>query len=173
MTIGYFAAIGTVLLAILTLTQAQNALAQTAATPTYRIGTIVVEAPWSREAPGGVKRAVGYMRITNTGQQADRLLGGTAAGTGRLEVHQSVTSDEFTRMQAVAEGLVIGPGETVEVKPGAMHAMLVDLHRGPKADEIIKGTLIFEKAGAVDIEYRIGGVGIRNPPTAAAGHHHH
>jgi copper(I)-binding protein len=173
MKIGYFAGIGTVLLAILTLTQAPDALAQTPAPPTYRMGTIVVEAPWSREAPGGVKRAVGYMRITNTGQQADRLLGGTAAGAGRLEVHQSVASDGFTRMQAVAEGLVIGPGETVELKPGAVHAMLVDLHRGPKAGEIIEGTLILEKAGTVDIEYQIGGVGIRNAPTAAVGHHHH
>ncbi|MBL0408128.1 copper chaperone PCu(A)C [Microvirga aerilata] len=167
------AGIAAVLLTIVALTDARGTLAQTAAPASYRVGPILVEAPWSREAPGGVRRAVGYMRITNTGQQADRLVGGTAAGPGRLEVHQSVTADGFARMQAVAEGLVIGPGETVELKPGGPHVMLVDLRQGPKAGEIIKGTLVFEKAGMVDIEYQVGGVGIRSAPTAAAGHHHH
>ncbi|WP_201861490.1 copper chaperone PCu(A)C [Microvirga soli] len=168
----FSAVVGAVLLGAVAGINIRHASAQTAEPPTYRIGSIVIEVPWSREAPGGVKRAVGYMRITNTGQQADRLLGGTAAETGRLEIHQSVTSDGFTRMQAVAEGLVIDPGETVELKPGAVHAMLVDLHRGPKAGEIIKGTLVFEKAGIVEIEYQIGRAGVRNAPTAAAGHHH-
>ncbi|MGF9759432.1 copper chaperone PCu(A)C [Microvirga sp. 0TCS3.31] len=172
MKIVYSAVVGAVLLATVVGISTRYASAQAAEPPTYRIGSIVIEEPWSREAPGEVKRAVGFMRITNIGQQADRLLGGTAAGTGRLEIHQSVTSDGFTRMQAVAEGLVIDPGETVELRPGAMHAMLVDLHRGPKAGEIIKGTLVFEKAGIVEIQYQIGRAGVRNAPTAAAGHHH-
>lgn len=161
-----------VLLTVLAMGSSQSASAQAAGPGTYHIGTIVVEAPWSREAPGGMKRAVGYMRITNTGQHSDRLVGGTAATTGRLEVHQSTTSDGLTQMQAITDGLVIGPGESVELKPGAMHAMLVDLPRGPKAGETIKGTLMFEKAGAIEIEYQVGSVGIRHAPTAAAGHHH-
>jgi copper(I)-binding protein len=172
MNIVYSAVVGAVLLAAVAGINTGHASAQTAEPPTYRVRSIVIEAPWSREAPGGVKRAVGYMRITNTGQQADKLLGGTAAGAGRLEIHQSVTSDGITRMQAVAEGLVIAPGETVELKPGAVHAMLVDLQRGPRAGETIKGTLMFEKAGIVEIEYQIGRAGVRDAPTAAAGHHH-
>jgi copper(I)-binding protein len=162
----------TVLLTVLAMGSSQSAPAQAVGSGTYRIGAIVVEAPWSREAPGGVKRAVGYMRITNTGQHPDRLVGGTAATTGRLEVHQSTTSDGLTQMQAIKDGLVIGPGESVELKPGAMHGMLVDLPRGPKAGEIIKGTLMFERAGAIEIEYQVGSVGIRHAPTAAASHHH-
>ena len=172
MKFAYSAVICAILLTMLSFGGAQVTSAQTAKMSTYRVGAIVVEAPWSREAPGGVKRAVGYMRISNTGSKPDRLLSGTAAVTGRLEVHQSVVADGFTRMQAVTEGLEIRPGETVELKPGAMHAMLMDLPRGPKAGETIKGTLVFEKAGIVEIEYVVGGLGSRVAPTMA-GHHHH
>jgi periplasmic copper chaperone A len=139
----------------------------------FRAGAIVVEAPWSREAPGSMKRTAGYMSITNTGSKPDRLVGGTAAATGRFEVHHSVTSGGVTRMQAVEGGLEIKPGETVELKPGGIHAMLVDLPKGPKAGETIKGTLQFENAGALEIEYQVGGLGTQAAPKMAGAHHHH
>ena len=158
-------------LVVLSMTGIQAALAQP--TPGYRAGGILVDAPWSREAPAGAKRTVGYMRISNTGSQPDRLVDGTVAATGRFELHRSVTVDGITRMQALAEGLEIRPGETVEFKPGAMHAMLVDLPRAPKAGDTIKGTLVFERAGPVEIEYQVGGPGSRSAPVMAGHHHHH
>jgi periplasmic copper chaperone A len=167
----HLAAKRAVFLVVLSTVGIQAASAQPAP-GVYRAGGILVEAPWSREAPGGVRQSVGYMRISNTGSQPDRLVGGTAATTGRSEVHRSVTVDGVTRMEAVAEGLEIRSGETVELKPGAMHAMLVDLPRGPKAGEIVKGTLVFEKAGTVEIAYQVGGLGTRVAP-AVAGHHPH
>jgi copper(I)-binding protein len=159
-------------LVVLSMAGIQAALAQPAPGE-YRAGGILVDAPWSREAPAGAKLAVGYMRISNTGSQPDRLVGGTVAATGRFELHRSVTVDGITRMQALAEGLEIRPGETVEFKPGAMHAMLVDLPRAPKAGDTIKGTLVFERAGPVEIEYQVGGPGSRSAPVMAGHHHHH
>jgi copper(I)-binding protein len=48
--------------------------------------------------------------------------------------------------------------------------MLVDLARPLKEGEAIKGTLVFERAGTLAIEYRVAGVGAQS---AGAGHHHH
>jgi periplasmic copper chaperone A len=137
--------------------------------PTYRAGSLTVEAPWSRATPGGAKVGSGYMRIVNRGSEPDRLIGGTAAVAARIEVHESSTVDGVARMRPVEGGLLIRPGETVELKPGGLHAMLVDLARPLKEGEVIKGTLVFERAGTIAIEYRVGGIGAQS----AGSHHHH
>ena len=139
-------------------------------TSTFRAGSLVIEAPWSRATPGGARVGGGYMRIVNRGSEPDRLIGGTAAIAARVEVHESSTVGGVARMRPVEGGLPIRPGETVELKPGGLHAMLVDLTRPLKQGEVVKGTLVFEKAGTVEIEYRVGGIGAQG---AGGGHHHH
>jgi copper(I)-binding protein len=145
---------------------ASPALAQHA--PTFRAGSLVIEAPWSRATPGGAKVGAGYMRIVNRGAEPDRLIGGTTAVAG-FELHETTTVDGVARMRPVEGGLVVKPGEAVELKPGGLHAMLTDLKRPLKQGETVKGTLVFEKAGAVAIEYRVGGIGAQS----AGGHGHH
>lgn len=150
---------------VLSLMGIAPALAQAA--PSYQAGSLVVEAPWSRATPGGAKIGSGYMRIVNRGSEPDRLIGGTAAVAARVEVHESSDVDGVARMRPVEGGLPIRPGEAVELKPGGLHAMLVDLTAPLREGDTIKGTLVFEKAGTVAIEYRVTGVG------SAGGHHHH
>ena len=143
----------------------------TAAAPTaFTVGSLVVEAPWSRATPGAAKVAAGYMRIVNRGTEPDRLIGGSAAVAGRVEVHESSNVGGVARMREVEGGVPIAPGETVDLKPGGLHAMLVDLRAPLKEGDLVKGTLIFEKAGTLAIEYRVSGVGAQ---TAGTGHDHH
>ena len=106
----------------------------------------------------------------NCGTEPERLIGGTSTVAARVEVHESLTVDGVARMRPVEGGLLIKPGETVELKPGGLHAMLVDLTRPLKEGETIKGTLVFEKAGTVAIEYRVAGIGAHS---AGGGHQHH
>jgi copper(I)-binding protein len=124
----------------------------------------VVEAPWSRATPGGAKVGSGYMRITNTGSQPDRLVGGSTVVAERFEVHRSIVVEGVARMEPVTGGLEIGPGQTVELKPGSLHAMLVNLRQGLKQGETVKGMLVFEKAGVLKIEYQVGGIGAQAAP---------
>jgi len=140
---------------------------------TYRAGAIVVEAPWSRATPGGAKVGSGYMRITNTGSEADRLVGGSTVVAERFEVHRSTVVEGVARMEPVTGGLEIAPGQTVELKPGALHAMLVNLRQGLKPGETVKGILVFEKAGVLKIEYQVGGIGAQAAPAAANAHQNH
>lgn len=148
-----------------------HAMAQ--APETYRAGAIVVEAPWSRATPGGAKVAGGYMRITNTGSETDRLVGGSTVVAERFEVHRSTVTDGVARMEPVTGGLEIPPGQTVELKPGALHAMLVNLRQGLKPGDKIKGMLVFEKAGVLKIEYQVGGIGAQAAPAASNAHNSH
>ncbi len=137
--------------------------------PSVRVGALVIEAPWTRATPGGARVAGGYMRITNTGREPDRLTGGSFPLAGRFEVHEMATANGVMTMRELARGLEIGPGQTVELKPGGFHVMFMDLREPVREGRPIKGTLVFEKAGTVEIEYRVAPIGARGPRPLTAG----
>lgn len=137
----------------------------------YKVGSLTIEAPWARATPGGAKVAGGFMKITNTGKEPDRLIGGTVPFAGRFEVHEMAVEGGIMKMRELSKGLEIKPGQTVELKPGGYHVMFMDLKSGLKEGEAVKGTLVFEKAGKVDVEYKVGPIGGGAP--AGGGHSHH
>lgn len=163
----------TALLSILTLSLGTVPHAMAQDSESFRAGPIVVEAPWSRATPGGARVASGYMRITNTGAEPDRLVGGSTVAAERFEVHRSTVANGVARMEPVAGGLEIGPGQTVELKPGSLHAMLVNLRQPLKQGETVGGMLVFEKAGVIQIRYHVGGIGAQAAPAAANAHQNH
>ena len=140
-------------------------------TKIYKVGSLTIEAPWARATPGGAKVAGGYMKITNNGKEPDRLIGGTVPFAGRFEVHEMSVEGGIMKMRELSKGLEIKPGQTVELKPGGYHVMFMELKSGLKEGEVVKGTLVFEKAGKVDVEYKVGPIGGGAP--AGGGHSHH
>jgi hypothetical protein len=134
-----------------------------------RVGALAIEAPWTRATPQGARVAGGYMRITNTGTQPDRLIGGSFPLAGRFEVHEMAMANGVMTMRELAKGLEIGPGQTVELKPGGFHVMFMDLREPVRQGAPIQGTLVFERAGTVEITYQVAPVGARAP---ASGHSH-
>ena len=58
-------------------------------------------------------------------------------------------------------------GASVVLKPFSHHLMMMDLKQPLKAGQKIKGTLVFEKAGSVAIEYLVDPLGADGPATGA------
>jgi periplasmic copper chaperone A len=139
------------------------------ATASYRLGPLLVEAPWARATPGGAPVAAGYLRITNTGASPDRLIGGSLPIAGAVEVHDVAMVDGVMKMRRLESGLEIRPGQTVELKPGGFHLMFTGLRGGLKEGEQVGGTLIFEKGGTLAIEYRVAPIGAQS----GSAHSHH
>jgi copper(I)-binding protein len=137
-------------------------LATPIADKTYKIGAVVIEAPWTRATPGGAKVGGAYLKITNTGTEPDRLIGGTLPVAAEVEVHEMSMTDGVMKMRKLDKGLEIKPGETVELKPGGFHIMFTGLKSGLKQGEPIKGTLQFEKSGSVEVEYRVAPIGAQS-----------
>jgi copper(I)-binding protein len=133
-------------------------------------GAIAIEQPWSRATPAGATVGGGYLRVTNTGREPDRLIGGTFPLAARVELHEMSMADNVMRMKQVTGGLEIKPGESVELRPGGYHLMFVDLREGLKDGQMVKGTLVFEKAGPIEVEYQIRGMAGAAAPAA---HQHH
>jgi copper(I)-binding protein len=129
---------------------------------TYSAGELQIGNPWARATPKGAKVSAGYLTITNKGTQPDRLIGGSATVASRFEVHTTVTENGVGRMRQV-EALEIKPGETIELKPGGMHVMLTGLKQPLQRGQTVKGTLVFEKAGTVAIEFAVQAPGAGAP----------
>ncbi|MDN3571437.1 DUF1775 domain-containing protein, partial [Methylobacterium longum] len=53
----------------------------------YTAGALRIGHPWSRATPAGAKVAGGYLTITNTGTEPDRLTAATLDGASQGEVH--------------------------------------------------------------------------------------
>jgi periplasmic copper chaperone A len=140
------------------------------ATKPIKVGDLLIETTWLREPPDGARVAGGFMRITNSGKVADRLMGGSTTFAKRFEVHEMAVVDGVMRMRELTAGIEIKPGQTVELKPGGLHVMFMDLIERPKAGESRKTTLVFEKAGKVEIDMTVTPLGNR-PPVKGHGHH--
>jgi copper(I)-binding protein len=125
----------------------------------YKAGAIEIDHPWSRATPRGASVAAGYFKLTNTGAAPDRLVAATSAAAGRVEIHEMATVDGVMKMRPIKDGVELKAGATVEFKSGGYHLMMFDLKQQLQQGQRIKGTLTFEKAGPVDVEYVVEGVG--------------
>jgi periplasmic copper chaperone A len=151
---------GLVLAAALTL------IAGPSVAESYKVGAIVIEQPWARATPKGATIGAGYMKITNTGSEPDRLIGGSVPFAGRFEVHSMTMEQGVMKMRELKDGLEIKPGETVELKPGGYHVMFVDLKEPLKQGEDVSVTLKFAKAGTIEVKYPVEPVGAGGPGMA-------
>jgi periplasmic copper chaperone A len=148
---------GVALAAILGLTLAAPAMAD-----------VVGSAGWSRATPPGAKEAVGYLVLTNNGDEERKLLKITSPVSDRVGIHRStVDSQGVARMWPVGS-VTLAPGESLRFEPSGLHVMFSELLKPFKAGEKIPLTLQFdgfEKPFTVLLEVRSL---VPDPP--AAGH---
>jgi len=124
----------------------------------YKVGSLTISEPWSRATPKGTRVGVGYMTIKNNGTTPDRLIGGSVDAADRFQLHAMSMKNGVAKMREL-KGIEIKPGQTIEFKPGGSHIMFVNLKRPLSKGEHINGTLAFERAGKLQIEYSVEGIG--------------
>jgi copper(I)-binding protein len=125
----------------------------------FKAGSIEIKHP-GRAPPRRVRKvAGGFMKADqhrDRARPADRRL-----DRQRGEIRNSRVGDGGRRDEdaAAAEGHRDQAGETVELKPGSYHLMFVGLKAPFEKGKRVKGTLQFEKAGTVEVEYAIEAAG--------------
>ena len=125
----------------------------------YKLGSLVINHPWSRATPKGATVAGGYLKITNTGTTADRFVAGSSNAGKRFEIHEMSLDGGVMKMRELKEGVEIAPGATVEFKPGSYHVMFVDIAKPFAKGDKVKASLTFEKAGKLEVEFWVGDIG--------------
>ena len=148
------------------------AVAQPSSAHDYHVGSLHIDHPWAMATPNGAKVGAGYMKITNEGKQPDRLISLSSPAAKKVTLHATIQEGNVMKMRALDNGLEIKPGETVELKPEGIHLMFEDLKGPLKAAARVQGTLVFEKAGKIDVDYTVEPMGTKAPPAAMPAHEH-
>lgn len=134
-----------------------------------KVGSITVSGAQARATVPGQTAGGGFLRLDNQGP-ADRLVSATAPVSARVELHTMRMEGDVMRMRQI-DAIELPAGGKVELKPGGMHLMFMELKAPLKAGEIVPVTLRFEKAGEVTVKMPVQ---VPTLPTAAAasGHEH-
>ncbi|MGN6306202.1 MAG: copper chaperone PCu(A)C [Mesorhizobium sp.] len=130
------------------------AIAGPASAHDFKAGQIEINHPWSRPTPPSAPVAGGYMKLINSGTETDRLVEVTSPIAERTEIHRSVVKDGVASMRPV-EGLAVEPGATVDFEAEKLHVMFIKPNHQLKDGEKFPATLVFEKAGSVDVEFMV------------------
>jgi copper(I)-binding protein len=64
-------------------------------------------------------------------------------------------------MRPLEQGIALPAGAKVVFKPGGYHIMFMELKEPLKQGDMVKGTLTFEKAGSVEVEFKVGAIGAK------------
>ncbi len=127
------------------------------------VGDLKIEASWTRATPPGARVGAGYLVITNTGDEPDVLVGGSAPFASLIEIHEMSMIDGTMRMRPIDGGLVIAPGATEKLQPGGNHVMFMGLTEGIEEGSPVIATLEFERAGTVELMFTPGPMGGGSP----------
>lgn len=119
------------------------------------------------ETAEGMKNGAVLLNIKNTGAEDDKLVSASSDVADKTEIHEMAEENGVMKMREV-KSVDVKAGETVELKAGGYHIMLMGLKKPLKADEKFPMTLTFEKAGAVTKD-----VGVVSRKTTAADHSSH
>jgi copper(I)-binding protein len=106
---------------------------------------VKVEDAWVRPSVQGQTSSGGYMKLTSPKEVTLVAVSSPAAGTA--EVHEMKMEGDVMRMLPM-ERLRLPAGKTVELKPGGLHVMLMDLKAPLRKDSSIPLRLVFrDEAG--------------------------
>lgn len=141
------------------------AFALPAAAHDYTAGDIAIGHPWTRAA-GANATGAGFMTLRNTGTQPDRLVSAASPIARHIELHTHVRDGDVMRMRPV-ESVPVPAGQSVELRPGGYHLMMMGLTAPLQQGARVPVTLRFERAGEVQVELSVEAAGAR-----ASGHGH-
>lgn len=135
----------------------------------YEAGALHVGHPWARASAGAAPTGAAYLTIENRGAVADRLLAVETQASRRAELHTHLEENGVMKMREVEGGIELPAGATVALAPGGLHVMLMGLAAPLEEGARFPLTLVFEKAGRLEVEIAVEPMGYR-PEGAAQGH---
>jgi copper(I)-binding protein len=126
------------------------------------VGHIVVTAAWARATPPGAKVGVAYLTIENRGSEEVRLRGATVDAASSASIHETIEENGIAKMHPVSD-LAVAAGASLEMRPGGLHLMLMDLHAPIKQGDDLSITLEFANAGRVTVPLQVAPIGAAGP----------
>jgi periplasmic copper chaperone A len=140
----------------------------------YRAGELHIDHPWARATAPQQPNGAAYFTVTNHGAGADRIVEAQSPVAATVELHtHDVDSEGVMRMRQV-EAIEVPAGDATALRPGGLHVMLIGLEAPLVEGETFPLTLVFEAAGAVEVEVQVESVthGVDEAEPMGHGHGH-
>ena len=154
------------------------ALIAVASTPSWqgysaekKVGSLMIQDPRARATAPGAPVGAGYLTIMNMGEQEDLLVRVNAPFAGHTELHEIKMDGDVAKMRPLQSGLKIPAGKSVNLTPGGLHLMFMDLQHPLKAGDTHTIGLHFKYHGEVSALLTV-----RSDPSQSGtenDHHHH
>ena len=109
--------------------------------------TVEVTGAWVRATVPGQQGTGAFMRIT--ARDGARLVGVSSPVAGVAEVHEMKMDGDIMKMRAVP-ALELPPGQTVQLRPGGYHLMLMELKQPLPKGSTVPLTLRLQDAQGVE-----------------------
>ena len=122
-----------------------------------------ISSPWASPTSADDKSAAVFMTVMNHRRDDVVLTEIKTPAADKVMIHNVVTKDGKRIMEMAKNGLPLAKHQIVIMEPGGTHIMLMGLKEPLKEGAMIPMTLIFDKAGPIDIK-----VSIAKPETAPA-----
>lgn len=117
----------------------------------YKIGNLQVEHAVARPSFPGQPSGAAYLSIENKGKDADKLMSVSTPVAKSAQIHTMSMEGNVMKMREV-EGIELKPSSKTVMQAGSgYHIMLVGLKHPLKVGDHFPLTLVFEKAGKLNV----------------------
>ncbi|OWS71036.1 copper chaperone PCu(A)C [Polynucleobacter campilacus] len=123
-----------------------------------KVGSIKVEQAYTRSTVSGQMAAGGFMKIENKGSGADQLISASSPVAGEVQLHEMAMEGNVMKMRQVKD-IPVPAGGSVELKPGGLHLMFMNIKAPLSAGESVLVKLKFAKAGEVEVKMPVNAMG--------------
>ena len=143
-------------LAVAGITVLGGAFAQ-GVTKTVTTNAIKIENAYTRATAPGQQVAGGFMKIENPGA-ADQLIFASSPVAGEVQLHEMAMEGNVMKMRQLKD-IPVPAGGSVELKPGGLHLMFMNIKAPLTAGETVPVKLKFAKAGEVEVKMPVNAMG--------------
>lgn len=141
------------------------------AAPAFAESIITVKDPYARVASKMSKSGAAFMVIENAGDEDDQLIDARSEVSKLVELHTHKENDQgVMQMLHVPEGFTIPAGGMHMLARGGDHVMFMGLNETLNHGDTVNVTLVFEKAGEVQVEIPVD---LERKPMHGMGHMNH
>lgn len=98
----------------------------------------------ARPGPMAGGNSAVYFLLHNGGDAAVRLTGADTTVANAVEIHETADDNGIMRMRQLADGILLGPDESVTLQPGGLHVMLIGLTAPLAEGDVFDLTLHFD-----------------------------
>lgn len=116
--------------------------------------SISFDKPWVRLLPPTVMSTAGYVTITNSSNNPEKLLRVWSSTVGSVSVHQTKEENGLFKMLPV-DNLVLPANGQIKMRPGSYHIMIMDLDTPLTPESTITICFEFENSGIMHVVFPV------------------